>query len=67
MWDLDNLELIELYEHLDVISKKRTRPGTITPNQFVTLVKYPTSALNFLNGRKVPFNDLEKFKNSVKS
>ena len=66
-WDYDNQELIELYDHLDSICKKRTRPGTINPSQFFTLLKYPTSSLNFLNGRKVPFNDLEKFKSEVNS
>ena len=66
-WDYDNLELIELYEHLDSICKKRTGPGTVNPNQFFTLLKYPKSSLNFSNGRKVPFNDLEKFKNEVNS
>ena len=66
-WDYNNLELIEMYEHLDSICKKRTRPGTINPSQFFTLMKYPTSSLNFLNGRKVPFNDIEKFKSEVNS
>ena len=66
-WDHDNIELIELYDHLDSICKKRTRPGTINPSQFFTLLKYPTSSLNFINGRKVPFNDLEKFKSEVNS
>ena len=64
-WDYDNLELIELYDHLDSICKKRTRPGTISQSQFYTLMKYPTSSLNFLNGRKVPFNDLENFKSQI--
>ena len=64
-WDHDAMELVELYEHLDAICKKRTRPGTINPSQFFTLLKYPASSLNFLNGRKVPFNDLEKFKSEL--
>ena len=66
-WDYDNRELIELYDHLDSICKKRTGPGTVNPSQFFTLLKYPTSSLNFLNGRKLPFNDLEKFKSEVNS
>jgi hypothetical protein len=62
LWDLDNQELLELYSHLDDICKKRTGVGSITPKEFFTLLKYPRSALNFLSGRKVPFNDLESFK-----
>ena len=65
-WDASNDELVDIYDHLDAIVKKRTRPGTITPGQFFTLIKHPTSALNFIQGRKVPFNDLEKFKSQVK-
>ena len=64
-WDHDTLELVELYDHLDAISKKRTRPGTLKPSEFFTLLKYPTSSLNFLNGRKVPFNDFEKLKSEL--
>lgn len=64
-WDHDTLELVELYDHLDAICKKRTRPGTLKPSEFFTLLKYPSSSLNFLNGRKVPFNDLEKFKSEL--
>ena len=60
-WDHDTLELVELYDHLDAICKKRMRRGTLNPSEFFTLLKYPASSLNFLNGRKVPFNDLEKF------
>jgi len=26
------------------------------------LIKHPTSSLNFLSGRKVPLNDLERFR-----
>ncbi|MDB2505884.1 hypothetical protein N9X04_00685 [bacterium] len=65
-WDASNDELVDIYDHLDAIVKKLTRQGTITPGQFFTLIKHPTSALNFIQGRKVPFNDLEKFKSQVK-
>ena len=62
-WDASNDELLEIYEHLDKITKKRTGIGTISPKEFMSLLKHPTSALNFIGGRKVPFNDLEKFRN----
>ena len=61
-WDEANDELLEIYEHVNAIVKKRTRVGTISPNEFMMLVKHPTSALNFLNEQKVPLNDLEKFR-----
>ena len=69
-WDEANDELLEIYEHVNAIVKKRTGVGTISPNEFMMLVKHPTSALNFLNERKVPLNDLEKFRSefvSIKS
>jgi hypothetical protein len=65
-WDATNDEIVDIYNHLDVLIKKRTRIGKLTPAQFFTLIKHPTSTLNFIQGRKVPFNDLEKFKNQVK-
>ena len=64
-WDLSSSELIELYEHLNAITKKRTGPATISPSEFFTLLKYPDSASNFLNDRKVPVNDLESFKKRI--
>ena len=64
-WDLSSPELIELYEHMNAITKKRTGPATISPSEFFTLLKYPDSASNFLNDRKVPLNDLESFKKRI--
>ena len=64
-WDLSSTELIELYEHMNAITKKRTGPATISPSEFFTLLKYPDSASNFLNNRKVPLNDLESFKKRI--
>jgi len=64
-WDLSSSELIELYEHMNAITKKRTGPATISPIEFFTLLKYPDSASNFLNDRKVPVNDLESFKKRI--
>jgi len=61
-WDAGNDELLEIYEYVNTITKKRTGVGTITPKEFMVLVKHPTSALNFLSGRKVPLNDLERFR-----
>ena len=61
-WDAGNDELLEIYEYVNTITKKRTGVGTITPKEFLTLVKHPTSSLNFLSGRKVPLNDLERFR-----
>jgi len=64
-WDLSSAELIELYEHMNAITKKRTGPATISPSEFFTLLKYPDSASKFLNDRKVPVNDLESFKKRI--
>ena len=64
-WDLNSAELIELYEHMNSITKKRTGPATISPCEFFTLLKYPDSAFNFFNDRKVPLNDLESFKKRI--
>ena len=64
-WDLSSSELIELYEHMNAITKKRTGPATISPSEFFTLLKNPDSASNFLNDRKVPVNDLESFKKRI--
>ena len=64
-WDLSSSELIELYEHMNAIIKKRTGPATISPSEFFTLLKYPDSASNFLNDRKIPVNDLESFKKRI--
>lgn len=65
-WDATNDEIVVIYDHLALLVKKRTRIGKLTPAQFFTLIKHPTSALNFIQGRKVPFDDLIKFKNQVK-
>ena len=64
-WDLSSSELIELYEHMNAITKKRTGPATFSPSEFFTLLKYPDSASNFLNDRKIPVNDLESFKKRI--
>jgi len=64
-WDLSSTELIELYEHMNAITKKRTGPATISPSEFFTLLKYPDSASNFLNDRKVSMNDLESLKKRI--
>ena len=64
-WDATNDELLDIYEHVNSIIKKRKGAGTITPGRFMTLLKYPTSSLNFLNERKVPLNDLEKFRSEL--
>lgn len=64
-WDAGNDELLDIYEHVNSIIKKRTGVGTITPGQFMTLLKHPTSSLNFLNERKLSLNDLEKFRSEL--
>ena len=64
-WDAANDEVLDIYEHVNSIIKKRTGVGTITPGQFMTLLKHPNSSLNFLNERKVPLNDLEKFRSEL--
>lgn len=66
-WDASNDEILEIYEHLNGVIKKRSQTGIISLGQFITFLKHPTSTLNFLNGRKVPINDLEKFRSKFAS
>ena len=61
-WECDDAELIELYDHLNFICKKRRVNGKVTITQFFSLLKYPQSTLNFLKGKKVSFNLLQGFK-----
>ena len=65
-WDHSSSELLELYEYLAVLTKKRTRVGTLNYKEFSTLVKHPTTSLNFFRDRKIPLNDLERFRLTIK-
>ena len=67
IWDLDTAELLQLYDHLDRIIKKRTGIVTISVREFFTLMKYPLSSLNFLNERRVPLNDIQALRKRGKS
>ena len=58
-------ELLEAYEYLDALVKKLHGVGKIKTKEYVFLIKHPVSALNFLSGRKIPFNDLEKFRSEL--
>ena len=63
--DHDTVDLLELYDHLDRIAKKRTGPATISVSEFFTLMKYPQSTRNFLNDRRVPLNDIQALRKRV--
>lgn len=64
MWDYSNEELVELYDHISVLTKRTQGLGFLRFNQLRTVLKYPVTSLNFLKDRKIPINDLEKFRNS---
>ena len=64
--DLDTVDLLELYDHLDrIATKKRTGTATISVSEFFTLMKYPQSTRNFLNDRRVPLNDIQALRKRV--
>ena len=63
--DLDTVDLLELYDHLDRIARKRTGTATISVSEFFTLMKYPQSTRNFLNDRRVPLNDIQALRKRV--
>jgi hypothetical protein len=63
--DLDTVDLLELYDHLDRIAKKRTGTATISVREFFTLMKYPQSTRNFINNRRVPLNDIQALRKRV--
>ena len=63
--DHDTIDLLELYDHLDRIAKKRTGTATISVSEFFTLMKYPQSTRNFLNDRRVPLNDIQALRKRV--
>ena len=63
--DHDTVDLLELYDHLDRIAKKRTGTATISVSEFFTLMKYPQSTRNFLNDRRVPLNDIQALRKRV--
>jgi len=65
-WGHSSSELLELYEYLAVLTKKRTRAGTLNFKEVSTLMKHPTTSLNFFRDRKIPLNDLERFRLTIK-
>lgn len=65
LWDYSNEELFELYEHISLLTKRTRGLGLLRFNQLRTVLKYPVTSLNFLKDRKIPINDLEKFRNSL--
>ena len=65
-WDNSSSALCELYDYLAVLTKKRTRLGTLSYKEVSTLMKHPVTSLNFLRDRKIPLNDLERFRLNIK-
>ena len=64
--DYSNYELLEIYEHAnDVIKNRRIKPIRFTSLSF--LVRHPKTALNLLNGKKLPIAEFEKFRKLVES
>lgn len=57
-------ELIELYEHANQIVKYR-KTTFLTVSDLLFLLKYPKTAMNLLNGKKVPVAEIEKFRKLV--
>ena len=64
--DYSSDELLERYEHANRLIKDR-RTKTIGLTGLMFLLEYPRTALNLINGKKVPIAEFEKFRKRVKS
>lgn len=62
--DFSSKELLEIYEHANELLKSR-RTQSLKWSGFIFLMNYPKSALNLMSNRKVPVEDLERFRNMV--
>ena len=60
--DYSSKELLEIYEHANALIKSR-RTQTIKWSGFLFLMNHPKTALNLMNNRKVPVQDLERYRN----
>ena len=63
--DHSSAELLELYEHANQLIKSR-RTQSVPWAGFKFLMEYPKTALNLMNGKKVPVDDLERFRTLLK-
>ena len=61
-WDFSHSELLQAHDTISRIVKKRTGVGTLNPAEFIQILRNPLSALNFLQGKTLPINDLERFR-----
>lgn len=66
-WDLEIEELLHIYDRLNSIVKKYQRKMGIKYSEIGYLLCYPKTSLNLINGKKVPFNDLEQIRKKSNS
>ena len=64
--DYSSDELLDRYEHANRLIKDR-RTKTLRFSGIKFLLDHPRTALNLLNGKKVPIAEFEKFRKRVKS
>ena len=64
--DYSSQELLDRYEHANRLIKDR-RTKTLRFSGIRFLLDIPRTALNLMNGKKVPIADFEKFRKRVES
>ena len=62
--DYSNKELLEIYEHANSLIKSR-RTQSIKWSGFLFLMAHPKTSLNLMSNRKVPVQDVERFRNML--
>ena len=63
--DHSSTELLELYEHANELIKSR-RTKSIPWAGVKFLMEHPKTALNLLNSKKVPVEELERYRTMIK-
>lgn len=64
--DYSSQELLDRYVHANGLIKGR-RTKTLGLSGLVFLLEHPRTALNLMNGKKVPIAEFEKFRKRVES
>lgn len=64
--DYTGQELVEIYEHAnELIRNRRTKPIKWSGKLF--LMQYPKTVLNLMNNKKVPLDELDRFKKMIQN
>jgi hypothetical protein len=64
-WDASLEELLFIYDTLNSATKKLSRKRGSSISDLSTMLRYPKSTLNLMEGKKVPFNDVEHLRNGL--